>query len=400
VKIKDYPRFSYRGMQLDAGRHFMPVKFVKKYIDIMSMYKFNHFHWHLTEDQGWRIQIKQYPKLTQIGAWRDSTVVGHNNSGIYDHHRTGGFYTQKQIREVVAYAKKRFVTVIPEIEMPGHSSAALAAYPKLGCKDKGHAPYHVRSRWGVFKTIYCPSNYTFNFLENVLTEVMNLFPSQYIHIGGDEAPKTAWENSPLAQHVMKREHLKNEKQLQSYFINRIEKFLNAHGRSIIGWDEILEGGLAPNATVESWRGVKGGIKAARLHHDVIMTPSPYTYLNFYQDNPKTEPLAAGYTGSILSLRKAYSYEPVPDTLTKQQAKYIIGVEACLWSEYIPSPRKAEYMAYPRALALAEVGWSTKKERNWNGFWKRLQPQFKRFDVLGIDYGKQYRGQKPHLKRKK
>jgi hexosaminidase len=396
VKIRDYPRFKYRGMQLDVGRHFMPAKFVKKYIDIMAMYKFNRFHWHLTEDQGWRIQIKQYPKLTKIGAWRDSTVIGHNNSGRYTHQRTGGFYTQKQIKEVVDYAKKRFITIIPEIEMPGHSSAALAAYPKLGCTPD--STYHVKSTWGVFKDIYCPSNYTFNFLENVLAEVMQLFPSKYIHIGGDETPKDAWKHSQLAQRVMKENGLKNEKQLQSYFIKRIEKFLNKHGRKIIGWDEILEGGLAPNAMVESWRGIKGGIKAARLHHDVIMTPSNYTYLNFYQGNPKTEPLAAGYTGSILPLKKVYSYDPIPDSLTAEQAKYIKGIEACLWTEYIDSPRKAEYMAYPRALAVAEIGWTPKKERKWNDFWKRLQPQFKRFDVLGLDYGKQYDGNKPHFKK--
>jgi hexosaminidase len=399
VKIKDYPRFHYRGMQLDVARHFEPVWFVKRYIDMMAMYKYNTFHWHLTGDQGWRIQIKKYPKLTEIGAWRDSTLIGHKGKGnaVFDHERTGGFYTQKQIREVVAYAKKRFVTVIPEIEMPGHSSAALAAYPKLGCRFKGHIPFHVRSTWGIFKTIFCPSDYTFNFLENVLTEVMDLFPSKYIHIGGDEAPKTAWKKSPLAQHVMKREGLKNEKQLQSYFISRMEKFLNDHGRSIIGWDEILEGGLAPNATVESWRGIKGGIKAAQQHHDVIMTPNHYCYLNYYQANPKTEPIAQG---GFIPLKKVYNYNPIPDTLTKEQSKYIIGVEANLWGEYIATPRKAEYMAYPRALALAEVNWSSKNEHNWNNFWKRLQPQFKRFDVLGIDYGKHYKGQKPHLKRKK
>jgi hexosaminidase len=326
VKIKDYPRFSYRGLQLDSGRHFMPVKFVKKYINIMSMYKFNRFHWHLTEDQGWRIQIKKYPKLTSIGAWRDSTIIGHTKR--YRVQRTGGFYTQKQIREVVKYAKKHFVTIIPEIEMPGHSSAALAAYPKLGCRDKGHTPYHVRSRWGVFKTIYCPSNYTFNFLENVLTEVMQLFPSKYIHIGGDEAPKYAWKHSPLAQRVMKREGLKNEDQLQSYFIKRIAKFLNKHGRYIIGWDEILEGGLAPNAVVESWHGIKGGIEAAKQHHYAIMSPNGYLYINYDQGNPKTEPISQG---GFLPLKKVYSYNPIPDTLSKQQAHYIKGIEACLWT---------------------------------------------------------------------
>ncbi|HYW34794.1 MAG TPA: beta-N-acetylhexosaminidase, partial [Balneolaceae bacterium] len=395
VMIRDYPRFSYRGMHLDVGRHFFGVKFVKKYINLMAMYKMDRFHWHLTEDQGWRIQIKKYPKLTEIGAWRDSTIIGHNGSGRYLHKRTGGFYTQKQIREVVNYAKKRFVTIIPEIEMPGHSSAALAAYPKLGCKQ--NANYHVRSKWGVFKDIYCPSNYTFNFLENVLTEVMKLFPSKYIHIGGDETPKTAWKHSKLAQNVMKREGLKNEKQLQSYFITRIEKFVNKHGRHIIGWDEILEGGLAPGATVMSWHGIKGGLKAAKKHHNAIMTPGNYCYFDHYQGNPKTEPLAIG---GFLPLKKVYSYNPVPDSIPKQEAKYILGAQANVWTEYIRTPRKVEYMAYPRALAMAEIDWTPQKERHWNNFWQRLQPQFKRLGVLNVNYAKQYKGKKPHLWKKK
>jgi hexosaminidase len=393
VKIRDYPRFKYRGMHLDVGRHFMPVKFVKKYIDLLAMYKMNRFHWHLTEDQGWRIQIKEYPKLTEIGAWRDSTLIGHYNSGRYDHHRTGGFYTQKQIKDVVKYAQKRFITIIPEIEMPGHASAALASYPKLGCNPD--STYHVKSTWGVFKDIYCPSNYTFNFLENVLTEVMQLFPSKYIHIGGDETPKAAWKHSKLAKKVMKENGLKNYDQLQSYFIKRIEKFLNAHGRQIIGWDEILEGGLAPNAIVQSWHGIKGGIEAANQHHKAIMSPTAYYYFDYYQGNPKTEPLAIG---GFNPLKKVYSFNPVPDSLTAQQAKYVYGVEGTLWTEYIDSPRKAEYMALPRMLAVAETGWTPQKERKWNDFWERLQPQFKRFDVLGVDYGKQYDGKKPHFKK--
>jgi hexosaminidase len=395
VKVRDYPRFKYRSMHLDVGRHFMPVKFVKKYIDLLAMYKINHFHWHLTEDQGWRIQIKKYPKLTEIGAWRDSTLIGHYNSGRYDHHKTGGFYTQKEIKDVINYAKKRFITIVPEIEMPGHASAALAAYPKLGCDE--NANYHVKSTWGVFKDIYCPSDYTFKFLENVLAEVMDLFPSQYIHIGGDETPKDAWKHSKLAQKVMKEHGLKNEEQLQSYFIKRIEKYLNDHGRQIIGWDEILEGGLAPNAIVQSWRGIKGGIKAAQQHHKVIMSPGSHYYLDHYQGNPKTEPLEIG---GFSPLKKVYKFNPIPDTLTPEQTKYIYGIEGTLWTEYIDSPRKAEYMVLPRMLAISETGWTPGKEKNWNSFWNRLQPQFKRFDVLGLDYGKQYDGKKPHLENPK
>ncbi len=392
VKITDYPHFKYRGMHLDVSRHFFGVKFIKQYIDLLAMYKMNRFHWHLTGDQGWRIQIKKYPKLTEIGAWRDSTVIGPYNSGRYDHHRYGGYYTQKQIKEVVNYAKKRFITVIPEIEMPGHSAAAIAAYPKLGCQEI-HDRY-VWSRWGSGKnSVYCPSNYTFHFLENVLTEVMKLFPSKYIHIGGDEVVKSPWKNSKLARRVMKENGLENVDQLQSYFIKRIEKFLNAHARQIIGWDEILEGGLAPNAMVESWRGIRGGIQAAQKHHKVIMAPSGYYYFDHYQGIKETEPIEIG---GFSPLKKVYTFDPIPDTLTASQATYIYGVEATCWTEYMASPRKVEYMVLPRLLALSETGWTPEKEKNWDSFWKRLQPQFKRFDVLNVDYGKQYKGQKPHL----
>jgi len=392
VKIKDYPRFKYRGMHLDVSRHFFPVTFIKKYIDLMAMDKMNRFHWHLTDDQGWRIQIKKYPKLTSVGAWRDSTLVGHYGSdNHYNHERYGGYYTQDEIREVVQYAQKRYITVIPEIEMPGHASAAIASYPELGCSNvKQH---QVRPLWGVFEDIYCPSDHTFTFLENVLTEVMDLFPSKYIHIGGDEAPKTAWKNSPVAQQVIKREGLKNEKELQSYFIRRIEKFLNAHGRDIIGWDEILEGGLAPNATVMSWRGTEGGIEAAKQHHNVIMTPGSYCYLDHYQANPSTEPLAIG---GFTSLKKVYSYDPVPDELSEKESQYILGAQANIWTEYIDSGKKVEYMAYPRASALAEVTWSPKSKRNWTGFWRRMQTEFKRFDVLDVNAAQHYRGRMPHF----
>src|SRR5699024_4171027 len=341
VEITDYPRFEYRGLHLDVGRHFFGVDFIKNYIDLLAMHKMNRFHWHLTEDQGWRIEIKQYPKLTEVGAWRDSTLVGHYGSGKYDDKRYGGFYTQDEIREVVAYAQKKYVTIIPEIELPGHASAALSAYPELGCKE--NYDYTIKSTWGVFEDIYCPREETFTFLENVLTEVMDLFSSKYIHIGGDEAPKKQWEESEFAQKVIEREGLENEHELQSYFVTRIEKFLNKHGRQIIGWDEILEGGLAPNATVMSWRGIKGGIEAAKQHHDVIMTPTSYLYLDYYQASPETEPLTIG---GWVPLQKVYSYEPVPEELTAEESKYILGAQGNVWTEYMKSGEKVEYMAYP------------------------------------------------------
>lgn len=392
VEIKDYPRFAYRGMHLDVGRHFFPVEFIKQYIDLIAMHKMNRFHWHLTEDQGWRIEIKQYPKLTEVGAWRDSTLIGHYGSGKYDDKRYGGYYTQEEIREVVDYAQKRHVTIIPEIEMPGHASAALAAYPGLGCVEG--KDYQVKTTWGVFEDIYCPSEKTFTFLKNVLTEVMRLFPSKYIHIGGDEAPKEQWEESELAQKVMEREGLKNEHELQSYFITRIENFLNKHGRQIIGWDEILQGGLAPNATVMSWRGIKGGIKAAKQHHDVVMTPTSHLYLDYYQAPPKSEPLAIG---GFIPLTKTYSFDPVPDALSAKEAQYVLGAQGNVWTEYMHSGEKVEYMAYPRAAALAEVTWSPRDKRNWESFWKRMQTQFKRYEILGVNAAEHYRGADPEFK---
>jgi len=391
VKITDYPRFAYRGMHLDVGRHFFPVSFVKRYIDLMAMQKMNRFHWHLTEDQGWRIAIKQYPKLTEIGAWRDSTLVGHHGSGIYDGERYGGYYTQDEIREVVDYARKRHITIIPEIEMPGHASAAIAAYPELGCIEG--KDYQVKTTWGIFEDIYCPSEQTFTFLENVLTEVMDLFPGKYIHIGGDEAPKAQWEESELAQQVIDREGLKNEHELQSYFITRMERFLNDKGRRIIGWDEILEGGLAPNATVMSWRGIEGGIEAAKQHHNVIMTPTSHVYLDYYQAEPKTEPLTIG---GFTSLKETYEYEPVPEELTSKEAQYILGAQGNVWTEYMNSGDKVEYMAYPRAAAIAELTWSPKAKRNFTGFWRRLQTQFKRYKIMGVNAAQHYRNRIPHF----
>lgn len=383
ARIEDYPRFAYRGIHLDVGRHFFPVSFVKKYIDLMALYKMNRFHWHLTEDQGWRIEIKRYPKLTEVGAWRDSTLIGHYGSGRYDGERYGGFYTQEEIREIVAYAGDRFITVIPEIELPGHSSAALAAYPELGCPDKD---VKVKTTWGVFEDIYCPKEETFTFLENVLTEVMDLFPTEYIHIGGDEAPKAQWENSEIAQRVMEREGLESEEELQSYFIRRIERFLNQRGKKIIGWDEILEGGLAPNATVMSWRGTEGGVSAARQGHDVIMTPNNDLYFDHYQADPDSEPLAIG---GFTTLEDVYRFEPVPTQLTDKEAEHVLGAQGNVWTEYMHSGRKVEYMAYPRALALSEVVWSSKQHKNWTRFRKNLSTHYRRLDIIGVNYARHY-----------
>lgn len=391
VEIEDHPRFTYRGMHLDVGRHFFSVDFIKKYLDLMAMHKLNRFHWHLTEDQGWRIEIEQYPELTKVGAWRDSTLVGHYGTDIYDGKEYGGYYTQEEVREVVEYARERHITVIPEIEMPGHASAALAAYPEYGCVEG--KDYQVKTTWGIFEDIYCPSEETFTFLENVLTEVMDLFPSTYIHIGGDEAPKDQWEKSELSQQVIERENLEDEHELQSYFITRIEKFLNDNGRLIIGWDEILEGGLAPNATVMSWRGIEGGIKAAKQGHNVIMTPTSHVYLDYYQANEENEPLAIG---GFSSLKEVYNFEPVSDELSSEEAEYVIGAQGNVWTEYMRSGDKVEYMAYPRASAIAELTWSPKSKRNWTSFWRRMQTHFKRFDIINVNAAEHYRNKMPHF----
>ena len=344
VTIEDNPRFAYRGMHLDVGRHFMPVEFVKKYIDLLVLHKMNTFHWHLTEDQGWRIEIKKYPKLTEIGAWRDSTLIGNYGSGRYDNIRYGGFYTQDEIRDVVQYATDRFITVIPEIELPGHASAALAAYPEFGCTDL-NLSYKVQSTWGIFPEIFCPTDETFSFLKDVLTEVINLFPGTFIHIGGDEAMKDHWKVSKIAQDVIKREGLKDEHELQSYFIHQFDKFLTEKGRRLLGWDEILEGGLAPGATVMSWRGENGGIAAARLGHDAIMSPTGYAYLDYYQsDDRQNEPIAIG---GFLPLEKVYNYDPIPAELESELHHHILGAQANVWTEYMKTPAKVEYMAFPR-----------------------------------------------------
>ncbi len=381
--IYDYPRFQYRGMHLDVGRHFFSVDFVKRYIDLMALYKFNTFHWHLTEDQGWRIEIKKYPRLTQIGSIRKQTVVGKKfNPFVGDSTPHGGYYTQDQIREVVKYAADRQITIIPEIEMPGHALAALASYPYLGC-TKG--PYEVATRWGVFPDVFCAGNdSTFTFLENVLDEVIQLFPGKYIHIGGDECPKTRWEKCAKCQERIRQLGLKDEHALQSYFIQRIEKYLNAKGRKIIGWDEILEGGLAPNATVMSWRGEEGGITAAQQHHDVVMTPGKYVYLDHYQSRDSSEPLAIG---GFLPLNVVYGYEPIPAKLSAEEAKYIKGAQGNVWTEYMPTESQVEYMVYPRAIALSEVLWSQQNKKNYDNFLNRLKIEMKRLDRLKVNYAK-------------
>ena len=380
VRITDSPRFKYRGLHLDVCRHFFPPSFVKKYIDLMSRYKFNRFHWHLTEDQGWRIEIKKYPKLTSVGAYRDSTLIGKygDRPRRYDKTRYGGYYTQEEIRDIVKYAAARHITIVPEIEMPGHSRAALAAYPELACTD---GPFSVMPIWGVSNDIYCPYEKTFKFLEDVLTEVMDLFPGEYIHIGGDEAPKLRWKQSDYCQELIKKEGLKDEHELQSYFIRRIEKFVNSKGRKIIGWDEILEGGLAPNAAVMSWRGEKGGIAAAKQHHYVVMTPGNYCYFDHYQSLDENEPLnIGGYT----PVEEVYSYNPVPPQLNKDEAKYIMGAQGNMWTEYIPTAELVEYMVYPRALALAEVVWTPQELRDYDDFVRRLIPHLEKLKEEGVN----------------
>ena len=366
LQIEDYPRFAYRGMMLDVCRHFFSAMFVKKYIDLMAAYKLNNFHWHLTDDQGWRIEIKKYPKLTQVGSKRAQTVIGNYHDRTpqqYDNTPYGGYYTQDEIRDVVKYAADRYINVIPEIEMPGHSEAALAAYPELSCDPS--EGYKVSETWGVFHDVYCPSEKTFTFLQDVLTEVMELFPGKYIHIGGDEVPKDAWKKSEFCQKMIKRLKLKNEEGLQSYFIQRMEKFVNSKGRSIIGWDEILEGGLSPNATVMSWRGEAGGIAAARQNHNVIMTPGTNgLYFDHAQTKTGMEPLSIGGNEPI---QKVYGYNPTPAALTPDQQKYILGVQANLWTEYIPTEPKVTYMVLPRMLALSEVAWSPLANKNFKDF---------------------------------
>ncbi|RYD95110.1 MAG: beta-N-acetylhexosaminidase [Sphingobacteriales bacterium] len=383
LSITDYPRFAYRGMHLDVSRHFFPVSFVKKYIDYLAYHKLNNFHWHLTDDQGWRIEIKKYPKLTQIGSCRDQTLVGRFGSDKYDGEKYCGFYTQDQIKEVVQYAADRYINVIPEIEMPGHAMAAIAAYPELSCTP--NEPKKVAQTWGVFDDVFCPSETTFTFLQNVMDEVIQLFPSTYVHIGGDECPKTAWKNSAFCQQLMKEKGLKDEHALQSYFIQRMEKYINNKGRKIIGWDEILEGGLAPNATVMSWTGENGGIAAAKQQHDAIMTPTGWMYFDYNQTKNEDSVSIGGY----IPLEKVYNYEPVPKELDASQAKYILGAQANLWSEYITNPSKVEYLLFPRLTALSEVQWTPANKKTYKDFETRLPGIFKRYELWGANYSTAY-----------
>lgn len=384
VTITDYPRFPYRGMHLDVSRHFFPVSYIKKYIDFIALHKINYFHWHLTDDQGWRIEIKKYPKLTEIGAWRDGTIIGKYPGTGNDNIRYGGYYTQEQIKEIVHYAAERYITVVPEIDMPGHDMAALAAYPQLGTRPD--SIYKVAQTWGIFgkmNNVLAPTEFTFQFIKDVLDEVIQLFPSKYIHIGGDEVSKMWWQNCSSCQQFMKENSLKDEHELQSYFIKRIEKYVNSKGRTIIGWDEILEGGLAPNAMVMSWRGEKGGIDAAKQNHYVIMTPMNPLYLNESQVQNDDSLTANGYN----PIENVYNYEPVPKELNEQQAKYVLGAQGNLWTEYISNERKVEYMIFPRMSALSEVLWSRKEDRNFQDFKKRMMTQFKRYDLWKVNYSK-------------
>ena len=381
LEIKDEPQFKYRGMHLDVARHFFSVDFVKKYINLMSMLKMNTFHWHLTEDQGWRIEIKKYPKLQEIAAYRNETLIGHYNDQPqkYDGKKYGGFYTQEEIKEIVKYASVRQITIIPEIEMPGHSQAAIAAYPALGCTGK---QVEVATKWGVFEEIYCPKETTFKFLEDVIDEVVGLFPGKYIHIGGDEAPKIRWKECTHCQDLIKKENLKDEHGLQSYFISRMEKYINSKGKQIIGWDEILEGGLAPNATVMSWRGTNGAVEAAKQKHNVILTPGSHCYFDHYQSDNENEPLAFG---GFLPLKKVYNFNPIPEELTKEESQYVLGAQGNLWTEYITTPEKVEYMVFPRAIALSEVVWSNPKDKNYDDFINRLEHFQKRLDIMDVNY---------------
>ena len=384
VRILDYPRFAWRGLMLDVSRHFFPKQDVEQYIDRMVRYKMNVFHWHLTDDNGWRIEIKSLPLLTKVGAWRVPRLA---RWGMREPPREGeaatdgGFYTQDDIREVVAFAKQRFVTVLPEIEMPGHSLAALAAYPELSCTG---GPFHVNPGspfYGKVDNAFCPGNEkTFQFIDQVFTEVAALFPSQYVHIGGDECFKGFWKTCPKCQRRMAEEHLSNVEELQSYLVRRAEKILESKGKKLIGWDEILEGGLAPNAAVMSWRGMEGGIAAAKMNHQVVMTPTNYVYLDYYQGDPTLEPSTFGR----LLLSTCYRFEPVPEGV---DPKYILGGQGNLWTESVPNFRHVEYMTWPRSLALAEVFWSPKSSRNWDDFTSRVEAQFARLDAVQVNYAR-------------
>ena len=387
VHIEDTPRFTWRGSHMDVGRHFMPKEFVKKYIDLLAHHKLNRFHWHLTEDQGWRIQILKYPRLTEVGSCRAQTLVGPFSfdpaKRVFDGTPHCGFYTQDDVREIVAYAAERFVTIVPEIEMPGHVQAAVAAYPWLGVRRD--TTVEVMQVWHTSEFILNPTDSTVAFMQDVLREVMSLFPGRYIHVGGDEAGKSQWQASPQVQARIRELGLKDEHELQSWFIRQMDTFLTKSGRRLVGWDEILEGGLAENATVMSWRGTDGGIAAARANHDVVMAPGSHTYFDHYQSLDKVrEPLAIG---GYLPLDTVYAFEPVPPALTPSEATHILGAQAQLWTEYIRDPKEMEYMAFPRLTALAEALWSAKSRRDFPDFMSRLAPHLERLDAMDVKYRK-------------
>lgn len=409
VSITDAPTVQYRGLMLDVGRHYFPLDFIKKYIDYIALHKMNTFHWHLTEDQGWRIEIKKYPKLTEVGAYRNGTIIGRFPGKGNDNKRYGGFYTQEQVKEIVKYAADRFITVIPEIEMPGHGSAAIAAYPFLSCfpekptydffvkenkTDFWAGPKtgkHVMQSWGVYDDIFCAGKETtFEFLQNVIDEVLPLFPSKIFHIGGDEAPKNNWKECSHCQKRIKDLGIKGDKEhsaehyLQSYFVQRIEKYLNSKGKILIGWDEILEGGLAPNAWVMSWRGEAGGIAAAKQLHNVIMSPTTYAYID-YQQAKYEDSVTISNNGGFLPIEKVYSWKIYPDALTAEQKKFVQGGQANLWTEYVTNPSKVEYMIFPRVAAISEVLWAPQDKKDWDSFSKRLELQKKRYDLWGTNY---------------
>jgi hexosaminidase len=387
AEIEDQPRFAWRGGMLDVSRHFMPLEFIERFIDLLALHKMNFFHWHLTDDQGWRIEIKRYPRLTEVGAWRPETIVGRmrrdQTEFQYDGVPHGGFYTQDEIRRVVEFASRRGVRVVPEIEVPGHSQAAIAAYPKLGC---GPEPLEVARQWSIFTyDVYNPFEPTFEFLENVFGEVTDLFPGLFIHVGGDEVLKKSWQENQAVQQRMKDLELADEDALQSYFIRRLETILQGHGRRLVGWDEILEGGLASSATVMSWRGEVGGIAAAQAGHDVVMAPNTYTYFDYYQATDKeAEPLAIG---GFVPLSKVYSYNPIPAELTPEQARHVLGTQFQVWTEYMGGPAQVEYMAYPRACALSEAAWSPLEGKDWQAFTARLSAHLKRLDMMKVNYRK-------------
>ena len=386
MKIVDYPRFSWRGMHLDVSRHFFGPEVIKNYINLLATYKMNTFHWHLVDDQGWRIEIKKYPKLTDIGGWRvDKTSINWRErpqATVNESPTYGGFYTQEQLKEIVQYAAERNITIVPEIEMPGHAAAAIAAYPELSCNHQFQLPLTGGNYTNISSNFCAGNDSNYTFIKNVLTEVLDIFPSKYIHIGGDEVDKGSWKNCPKCQAKIKTEHLKNEEALQSYFVQSIEKFLISKNRKLIGWDEILEGGLAPEATVMSWRGESGGIAAAKMKHQVVMTPGSPCYFDHYQAGPEGEPFAIG---GFNSLKKVYDYEPIPSELSEEESKYVLGSQGNVWTEFITTAEHLEYMILPRLLALSEVTWSPKGSKDWDDFNSRLQSHFKIFCQKGWRY---------------